>query len=117
MKNQVSEIQSISTNRDNSKAQISRYLLNNKNKLPQEIVLNWQNFEEIEGILKDEIEGDLKRINSTIGKRKPTTFKSTFLLYLIFLGVSTTPFGLKSKVRSQKSKVLPFLTLGDDLRS
>ncbi len=89
MKNQVSDMQTISTKRDNSKAQISRYLLDNKNKLPQEIVLKWQNLEEIEGILKDEIEGDLKRINSTIGKRKPTTFKSTFLLTLIFLGVST----------------------------
>ena len=39
MKNKVSEIQSISTKRDNSKAQISRYLLDNKNELPQEIVL------------------------------------------------------------------------------
>ncbi len=89
MKNKVSEIQSISTKRDNSKAQISRYLLDNQDKLPQEIILNWQNFEEVEGILKDEIEGDLERINSTIGKRKPTTFKSTFLLTLILLLVST----------------------------
>ena len=89
MKNKASETQAILTKRDNSKAQISRYLLDNKNKLPQEIVLKWQNFKEIEEILNNQIEGDLKKINSTIGKRKPTTFKSTFLLTLIFLAIST----------------------------
>ena len=85
MKNKVTQIQTISIKRDNSKAQISRYLLDNKNKLPQKIVLNWQNFEEIEGILETQIEGDLKRINSTIGKRKLTTLKLNSFLGLIVL--------------------------------
>ena len=83
MNNQDSGIQTVSIKRDNSKAQISKYLLKNKDQLPEEIILSWQNFEEIEELLNNQIEADLKRINSRVGKKKNIDFQSVAILTVL----------------------------------
>ncbi len=83
MNNKTSGIQTISIKQDNSKAQISRYLLNNKNKLPKEIILSWENFQEIEELLNNQIEADLKKINTTVGKKKNIDFQSLAILTVL----------------------------------
>ena len=83
MNNKGSDLQTVSIKRNNSKAQISRYLLDNKNKLPQEIVLSWQNFQEIEELLNNQIKADLKRINSRVGKKKNIDFQLLAILTVL----------------------------------
>ncbi len=83
MNNKGSDLQTVSIKRANSKAQISGYLLKNKDQLPQEIILSWQNFQEIEELLNNQIEADLKRINSRVGKKKNIDFQLLAIFTLL----------------------------------
>ena len=90
MNDKSSDMATLSIKRDKTKTQISRYLLKNKNQLPENIVLAWREFEEIEEVLKSQQEADLKRIGSTVGKRK--NINPILFLLLITLPLITSAF-------------------------
>ena len=102
MNNKGSDLQTVSIKRNKTKTQISRYLLDNENELPDEIILSWQNFQEIEELLNNQIEADLKRINSRVGKKKNIDLQLLAILTLLPLIASAFV------VRLIKPKMLNF---------